>query len=235
MSARFESLCRPNTPVPTASPAGRGGGGPDPAGGGISPTTSRGPPREQQQQDCGGADLGAPSSWGFLPSADCVAAEARAGDDAAVGGGGGGASAAEVAALREENASLKKELRRARAEIKRLTRGDGGGDSGGRQAPDGIGNGGGIATSASTGALEENRKGLDGGVTGDAQHGEEGGRKGGKSRTPRESRSRKKIDIDTARATDAVVEAAAAGSGLASPATPEPGLSSEVGTREMLT
>lgn len=240
VSARFESLCRPNTPVPTVSPAGRGGGGgvggeSDPAGGGRSPSRSRGPPQDQPQQDSGGADPGAPSSWGFLPPADGVAAEAGAGDDAAAGGGGVGASAAEVEALREENASLKKELRRARAEIKRLTRESGG--SGGRQAPDGISSGGGVATSASTGALEENRNGLDGdGTIRDAQHGEEGGRKGKKSRTPRESRSRKKIDIDTARATDAVVEAAAAGGGLSSPATtPEPGLSSEVGIEEMLT
>lgn len=184
------------------------------------------------------ADPGTPSSWGFA-SVDFVAAETGSVDDGASGWGGGGVSTAEVAALREENASLKKELRRARAEIKRLIReggDDGGSGRGGRQgAPrGGIDNGGGMATSASTGTLEENTSGLDGGGMGDALHdGEGGGRKGKKSRATRETRSRKKIDIDTARATDAVVEAAAGG-GLASPSRPEPRRSSEVGIEGLL-
>lgn len=164
-------------------------------------------------------DLGAPSSWGFA-AADFPAADA--GGDLAISAPEGGAAAAaaaakaeaavEVAALREENASLKKELRRAKAEIKRLIREGGGG--GGAHAPGGGGSG--VATSASTGVLDGGGSGLDGVGVDDAQQGGER-RRERKSRTPRESRSRKKMDIHTARATDAVVEAVAAGGGVARP------------------
>eukprot|EP00903_Cladosiphon_okamuranus_P005356 g5351.t1 len=208
VSARFESLCRPNTPVPTASPVGRGGGGAD-VGRGVS--TARGAPPPHLHQDTRGGSveggLGAPSSWGFAPAEPSAA---EAGEDVAVLVPG---EAAEVAALREENASLKKELRRAKAEIKRLTS-EGGGVGGGG----GDGGGDAVATSASTGALEGGSRGLEleeGGL-GAAQGGER--RRGKKSRIPRESRSRKKMDIDTARATDAVVEAVAgAGGGVTRP------------------
>ncbi|CAB1121283.1 unnamed protein product [Ectocarpus sp. CCAP 1310/34] len=197
LSARFESLYRPITPVPTASPAGRGDGGrgnPNPSRG-VSPIQHRGSGGMVE-----GADLGAPSSWGF--------------------------AAADFA----ENASLKKELHRARAEIKRLTKEARGGNAG-IQAPGGSGSidgGGGVATSASTGALEDGRqKGVDGV---NAPQVDGGGRKGRKSRSPRESRSRRKINdaIDTARVTDAVVEAAVGG-GLADPLRPDSGRSNEVG------
>lgn len=180
----------------------------------------------------GGADLGAPSSWGFA-AADFASPGAESGGDfvAAEGGGAGAATAmtSEVTKLREENASLKKELHRARAEIKRLTKEARGGNTG-TQAPGGgsIGGGGGVATSASTGVLEDGgQKGVDGG---DASQVEGGGRKGKKSRTPRESRSRRKINdaIDTARVTDAVVEAVV-GVGLADPVRPDSGRSTEVG------
>lgn len=180
-----------------------------------------------------GADLGAPSSWGFA-AADFAGSGAESGGDvvAAEGGGGGAATAmaSEVAKLTEENASLKKELYRARAEIKRLTKEARGGNAG-AQAPGGsgsIGGGGGVATSASTGALEDGRqKGVDGV---NASQVDGGGRKGRKSRTPRESRSRRKINdaIDTARVADAVVEAAVGG-GLADPLRPDSGRSTEVG------
>jgi len=84
-----------------------------------------------------------------------------------------------------------------------------------------------MATSASTGALGEGVNGLDeGGVVDDASQQGGEGRKGKKSRTPREPRTRKKIGIDSARATDTVVKAAAAGGGLVSPARPDSGRSS---------
>ncbi|CBJ27270.1 conserved unknown protein [Ectocarpus siliculosus] len=229
LSARFESLCRPSTPVPTASPAGRGGGGRgDPANRGVSPTQHRGSGGIIE-----GADLGAPSSWGFA-AADFAGSGAESGGDvvAAEGGGGGAATAmtSEVAKLTEENASLKKELLRARAEIKRLTKEARGGNAG-AQAPGGsgsIGGGGGVATSASTGTLEDGRQKDVDGVNASQVDG--GGRKGRKSRTPRESRSRRKINdaIDTARVTDAVVEATVGG-GLADPLRPDSGRSTEVG------
>ena len=226
MSARFESLCRPTTPVPTR---GGGGGGHD-VGRGVS--TARGSPPPQLQQGSAEGDLGAPSSWGFAP-AESPAADAAgdiavsspspgeaAGATAAVAVAARAEGVAEVAALREENASLRKELRRAKAEIKRLLREGGGG---GAQARGGRGDG--VVTSASTGALEGVSSGLDdGGLEAAEQGGER--RRGKKSRTPRESRSRKKIDLDTARATDAVVEAVAAGGGGI--ARPDSGRSLEV-------
>lgn len=118
------------------------------------------------------------------------------------------ATATEIVALREENASLKKELRKARATIKRLTSS---GDAGSHAA----GAGEGVATSASTGALLGNRSGLEEGevngkVVVAGRAGIEPDHEQG-YRTPRESRSRKKINIDTARATDAVVEAVTGG------------------------
>ncbi|CAM9275513.1 unnamed protein product [Scytosiphon promiscuus] len=198
LSARFESLCRPATPVPTASPTGRGGAG----GVGIAPASTL--ERQSQHQGEGtngeakeGAGLGDPSSWGFASE--------------------------DFAALKEENASLKKELKRARAEIKRLAR-DGGGVGSSRQAPGDSSSGGEFATSLSTGALaQESREGERIDEAGlDVPRQEREGRRKRQSRTPRESRSRKQVDLDNARATDAVVEAAVL-VGVASPIRPDSG------------
>jgi len=68
--------------------------------------------QHQQDNNVGGgkASLGAPSSLGFAPAEFPVADNSGGGDI-----GEGGSTAAEVAALREENESFKKELRKARA------------------------------------------------------------------------------------------------------------------------
>lgn len=234
MSARFESLCRPVTPVPTGSPAGRNGVG----GGSISPTStlkrqSPHPEEGTNGEATEGAELGSASSWGFA-SADVAAIDPGVDVVSFIGGEGGAETAAaaamavEIAALKEENASLKKELKRARAEIKRLA-GDvsGVGGGGGRQATRDSSSGGGIATSLSAGGLlQENRleESLERGGVGSGRD----GRKGRQSRTSRESRSRKQIDLDNARATDAVVEAVVEG-GVASPMRSDSGHPADVG------
>lgn len=177
-------------------------------------------------------DTGAPSSWGFAATVDGpeLGGVASVGEE---GIGVVGVIAAtvtvELEALREENALLKKQLRKARAEIKRLAS-----DAGQTWR--------GTENAAATASFE-NRSGLDGGVAdvnvdvGSRSGGGAGRRRGRKSeqtseeRSPRESRSRKKIDIDTARETDAAVEAVTGG-GQAMPDLDIPILedSSEVAT-----
>lgn len=138
---------------------------------------------------------------------------------------------AELASLREENHALKNELRDAREEITRLT-GGGGGGVGGAKAEGGGGGGRVVAASGAATGMSESRAG---GVRGDGADDDSGGgegrrrskkERGGKT-TPRESRSRKKIDIDKARATDAVVETVSSGGqvnqGKVGPGSEEPG------------
>ena len=222
MSRRFESLCRPATSVP--SPLGRGG---NPAGALTSPQT----PNRQRGSNggLGGGDTGSPTSWGFATPgiAEGGGAVASAKEESpkedAVGvsaEGGVKAMAAEVSSLREENTALKKQLRKAKAEIKRLTSGGGGGSGGGQAAGgDKAGGGGGVARASENDGAGGNRGGAEGGIV-DGAGGEglkrEKAEHGRRGRTPRESRSRKKMDIDAARATDAVVEAAAGGGQVAS-------------------
>lgn len=176
---------------------------------GATPATK---PSTRTQGFAGAAsgDPDAPSSWGFA-----VSGGADPGGGVGAAGEGTGAMIVELAALRKENHALKDELRDAREEIKRLTGGDG---VGGTQAA-GDGGGGSVATSATTGALANSTTGSRGGVRADGDGLEDlgGGEDRGRSKhehgghTPRESRSRKKIDIEKARATDAVVEAVASG------------------------
>lgn len=98
----------------------------------------------------------------------------------------------ELSRLRTENALLKKELKTAREEIDRLTRGRAGG----------------VMTSASTSVLPD-REGLVLDKMNEGKMVEVNGRSHAvNDGTPREIRSRKEIDIDTARLTDAAVEAA---------------------------
>lgn len=192
--------------------------------------------------------MGSPMSWGFAtpgiaeggggvasakeeaPKGDAVGGSAEG--EGGGGGAGGEAMVAEVSALREENATLKKQLRKAKAEIKRLAGitsgggGGGGGGSGGGQAAGGDdargggGGGGGVARASEIdGAAGGSKNGAEDGSVDGAGGGRrkrEKAEHGRRGRTPRESRSRKKMDIDAARATDAVVEAVAGGGRVAS-------------------
>lgn len=176
-----------------------------------------------------------PHSWGFAslsasgsgggidPAGNVLRIEGE--DGLAEGVGGGTVTAAEVAALREENSSLKKELAEARSTIARITEAGGGGST--HQSG---GGGGGVAENASESALPRSGR-SEGGSSRDRKSSGHKGQhnsspqgdgqaigspssveeraSGGECRKARESQSRKKKEIDTARVTDAAVEAVA--------------------------
>lgn len=190
--ARFESLRRPNTPIPTTSPSGR------------AKSPIRSPQLKGNDESGSNIDAGPLSTWGFAaPDAGLLSVE---GFEGTQGGEPVAFLASELSTLREENASLKKELLKAREEIDRLTRGRAGG----------------VMTSASTSALPDRTSRGGGGEVryclGEGNPVEVDGRKRVETErhlvndsTPRESKSRKEIDIETARLTDAAVEAAIGG------------------------
>ena len=204
--ARFESLCRPKTPtVPAASPLPST----NTSGRAINKNRSKAfqaheahGAHQEENAEVSGGDAGPISSWGFaLPDVSPTIGGAIDVGGASFKGEGMTALSSKLSMLQNENASLKRELRQARAEIKRLTV-----------------EGGGVATavtSASTGALGDKtprggRGGFDGDCAGGGSPTDTGGRLDDADDLEylRESKSRKKIDIDTARATDdAVVEA----------------------------
>lgn len=180
--ARFESLRRPNTPVPTTSPSGR------------SNSPIRSPQLKRNGESSSNLDVGPLSSWGFAAPEVCLEGfEGHQGEDT---------MAVELSTLRKENASLKKELQKAREEIDRLTRGRAGG----------------VMTSTSTSVLPDRGEGFTLARLGEGKPVEVDGRTIVETRrhvdndiTPREIKSRKEIDIETARLTDAAVEEAIGG------------------------
>lgn len=194
----------------------------------------------QQEPSGGDPDANqnfSPSSWGFAAPAILSQAGINVPQEEGISSATG--PEGELDLLRAENSSLKKELKEARALIARLMGREGGG--GGDAAQVGTGGGSRIAVSSSDGALRSSGHGCGGdghecegrngetdslslsprsrekrgqGPMFEKERQEECGER--RSRGQEESRgvvrsSRKKAELDTAKATDAAVEAGVVG------------------------